>query len=156
MTAPLRLRVRRSAEPQSDSPGWPVEISVQVPTNLDVVEEAVDLVARHCLASGLPPVAARFKLRVALSEALANAIVYGNRMDTEKHVDVRVEITQQSLSVNVSDEGDGFDPSTVPDPTEPDAIERSSGRGLFLIRQLVDEVCFNEKGNSICMIMHRA
>lgn len=128
---------------------------MRVPTNLDVVEEAVDLVARHCLASGLPPVAARFKLRVALSEALANAIIYGNRMDPGKYVDVRVEITNQSLAVFVHDEGDGFDPSAVPDPTHPEAIERSSGRGLFLIRQLVDDVRFNEKGNSICMIMRR-
>lgn len=156
MTAPLRLCVRRSAEPKSDAPGWPVEISVRVPTNLDVVEEAVDLVARHCLASGLPPVAARFKLRVALSEALANAIIYGNCLDLAKFVDVRVEVTRETLAVHVCDEGDGFDPTSIPDPTQPDAIERPSGRGLFLIRQLVDEVRFNEKGNSICMIMRRA
>jgi len=125
-------------------------------TAIDVVEEAVDLVARHCLASGLPPATARFKLRVALSEALANAIIYGNRNDSEKSVEVRVVVTPQMVSVHVSDEGDGFDPDQVPNPTLPEGLEQTSGRGLFLIREMVDEVRFNEKGNSICMMMRRA
>ena len=133
-----------------------MEISVRVPTAIDVVEEAVDLVARHCLASGLPPATARFKLRVALSEALANAIIYGNRNDAEKSVDVRVVVTKQMISVHVSDEGEGFNPNEVPNPTLPEGLEQTSGRGLFLIREMVDEVRFNEKGNSICMMMRRA
>jgi len=121
-----------------------------------VVEEAVDLVARHCIAAGVPPQAARFKLRVALSEALANAIVYGNRMDPRKQVDVRVDVTAESVSVHVCDAGEGFDTSRIPDPTIPDAVERPDGRGLYLIHQLVDEVRFNDRGNSICMIMRCA
>jgi len=120
-----------------------------------VVEEAVDLVARHCLAAGLPPASARFKLRVALSEALANAIIYGNRHDSQKSVDVRVEVSKTMLAVHVSDEGDGFRPQEVPDPTLPDGLEQTSGRGLFLIREMVDDVRFNEKGNSVCMMMRR-
>ncbi len=83
-----------------------VEISIRVPTDLDVVEEAVDLVARHCLASGVAPRAARFNLRVALCEALANAIVYGNRLDPEKRVYVRVEVADEELAVYVRDEGE--------------------------------------------------
>jgi len=156
VTAPLRLCVRRSSEPSSDAPDWPVEISVRVPTAIDVVEEAVDLVARHCLAAGLPAATARFKLRVALSEALANAIIYGNRNDSEKSVEVRVVVTSQTIAVHVSDEGDGFNPADIPNPTLPDGLEQTSGRGLFLIREMVDEVRFNEKGNSICMMMRRA
>lgn len=116
----------------------------------------MDVVARHCLASGLTPHTARFNLRVALSEALANAIVYGNRMDPEKQVEVRVQVGDGGFAVHVSDEGAGFDPSTVPDPTLPDRIERPDGRGLFLIRQLVDQVSFNDRGNAICMILRRA
>lgn len=133
-----------------------VEISVRVPTDLSVVEEAVDLIARHCLASGLPPRAARFNLRVALAEALANAIIYGNRLDPDKFVDVRVVVTRSGLTLNVCDQGDGFDPDAVPDPTLPDRVERPDGRGLFIIRKLVDEVRFNERGNTICMVLRRA
>lgn len=156
MTAPLRLRVRRSEVPPRGALDRSIEISLRVPTELEVVEEAVDIVARHCLAAGVPPRAARFKLRVALSEALANAIVYGNRMDPSKQVDVRVLVTAQTVSVHVCDQGDGFDTSSIPDPTEPDAVERVDGRGLYLIHQLVDEVRFNDRGNSICMIMRCA
>lgn len=155
MTAPLRLYVRRSESAPADSERR-VNISVRVPTDLDVVEEAVDLVARHCLASGVPPKAARFVVRVVLCEALANAIVYGNQLDPAKRVEVRVEVGEEAVELHVSDEGDGFDPSVIPDPTEPDRIELSQGRGLFLIRQLVDEVHFNDRGNAICMIMRRA
>jgi serine/threonine-protein kinase RsbW len=93
---------------------------------------------------------------VALSEALANAIIYGNRNDSEKFVDVKVEVSKTMLSVHVSDEGDGFNPHEVPNPTLPEGLEETSGRGLFLIRKMVDEVRFNEKGNSICMMMRRA
>jgi serine/threonine-protein kinase RsbW len=127
-----------------------------VPTELDVVEEVVDVIARHCLAAGLTPRAARFNLRVALSEALANAIVYGNGLDPSKTVDVRVSVRTAAFSVEVCDQGDGFDPTTVPDPTLPGRVEMPDGRGLFLIRQLVDDVFFNDRGNSICMILRRA
>jgi len=133
-----------------------VVIAVRVPSDIDVVEEAVDLVARHCLASGVPARAARFVVRVALCEALANAILYGNRSDPEKRVEVRVEVGPDSLELSVEDEGPGFDPTAVPDPTDTAHLEDENGRGLFLIRQLVDEVRFNKQGNAICMIMHRA
>ena len=129
---------------------------MRVPTDLEVVEEAVDVIARHCLASGLTPHAARFNLRVALSEALANAIVYGNQLDPAKQVEIRVRVGDVGFAVHVRDEGAGFDPSTVPDPTHPDRIERPDGRGLFLIRQMVDQVSFNDRGNAICMILRRA
>ena len=156
MAGPLRLRVRRTEQPPRDALDRRIEISLRVPTDLAVVEEAVDLVARHCLAAGVPPQAARFKLRVALSEALANAIVYGNRMDPNKQVDVRVLVTADALSVHVCDEGEGFDTTRMPDPTEPTALEEPDGRGLYLIHKLVDEVRFNDRGNSICMIMRCA
>jgi serine/threonine-protein kinase RsbW len=156
VTAPLRLYVRRSETPDPDSDARRVQISLRVPTDLDIVEETVDLVARHCLASGVPPRAARFVVRVALCEALANAIVYGNRLDPTKRVEIRVEVGEERLSMHVRDEGDGFDPTQIPDPTEPERVGLSNGRGLFMIRQLVDEVHFNERGNAICMIMRRA
>lgn len=156
MTAPLRLCVRRTVSYPTPAAGRRVQFSLRVPTALDVIEEAVDLVARHCLASGLAPRRARFHLRVALAEALTNAIVYGNGMDPSKTVDVRVEVEDDVLALYVMDEGLGFDPTNIPNPTDPDRIERIDGRGLFLIRQLADEVHFNDRGNAICMIMRCA
>jgi len=116
----------------------------------------VDIVARHCLASGMRPRTARFKLRVALCEALSNAILYGNKLDPDKRADVTVVVDDENASVSVRDEGEGFDPEQVSDPTTPDKLETDEGRGLFLIRQLVDEVRFNDRGNSICMILRLA
>jgi serine/threonine-protein kinase RsbW len=148
--------VHRSAGAARGSAERDWVISLRVPSDLQVVEEAVDVIARHCLASGLGPRAARFNLRVALSEALSNAIVYGNGLDPSKWVEIRVEVADGGIAVYVCDEGEGFDPAAIPDPTLPDRVDRPDGRGLFLIRQLVDAVSFNDRGNSICMILRRA
>ena len=148
MTVPARLSVQRRIEPEAG-------FSVRVPADVDLIEEAVDLVARHCLASGLAARRARFNLRIALCEALANAIVYGSRGDTSKAVDVDVTVSESSLTLRVADDGTGFDPSALPEPRLPDDLEATSGRGLFLIRQLVDDVYFNDTGNQICMVLRR-
>lgn len=145
----LRLVVRRS-------PAAAVEtVALRVPNEIAWVEEAVDLIARHCLAGTTYSRRMLFNLRVVLAEALANAIICGNSEDPTKWVDVRAELRRDAVSVEVTDEGPGFDPSTVPDPTSPEELDNSCGRGLFLIRSLVDEVRFNSKGNSICMTLRR-
>ena len=131
-------------------------MSLAVPSELELVEQTVDLVGRHCLACGLPTKAVRFNLRVALSEALHNAIVYGNRLDPGKSVHISLHLTERAVQVRVRDQGDGFDPGCIPDPRSPDCIERPAGRGLFLIKELVDELAFNDRGNSLCMTLRRA
>jgi serine/threonine-protein kinase RsbW len=148
VTLPARLAVERRPVPEAG-------FSLRVPADLGLVEEAVDLVARHCLASGLPPRRARFNLRVALCEALANAIIYGNAADPSTAVDVDVTVTDNTLTLRVADAGPGFDPAAVPEPTVPHALEATGGRGLFLIRQLMDHVYFNDRGNQICMVLRR-
>ena len=155
MTSPLRLVVHRQEAAPGGTSRLGVELSVRVPTDLDLVEEAVDLVARHCLAMGVSPRDARFVVRVVLCEALANAILYGNQLDTSKSVEVRVELDDDFLRLSVTDQGDGFDSSAMPDPTNVTAIDSERGRGLFLIHNLVDNVQFNERGNRICMTMRR-
>ena len=155
LSVPLRLCVRRPVPggPEGVDPG--TRMTVVVPSDLEIVEHTVDLVARHCLACGLSVKAVRFNLRVALSEALANAIVYGNRLDPRKHVHVAIREVDQDVQVHVADQGEGFDPDCIPDPRHPDCVDRPAGRGLFLIKQLVDELTFNDRGNSICMTLRR-
>lgn len=158
MTVPLRLSVRRAdvALPGTVAPRTALRISVRVPSELDVVEQAVDVVARHCIAAGLSARRARFNLRVALCEALANAMIYGNALDPAKAVEVHVTVTEPQLRVEVVDEGNGFDATHFDDVCLPDDLEATGGRGLFLIRQLVDDVYLNERGNTICMVLRRA
>ena len=136
--------------------GLEAELRLTVPSDVTVVEEAVSVVARHLEASFVDRHTIQFNLRVALSEALVNAILYGNALDDAKGVAVRVLFGRHAIEMEVTDEGGGFDYRDVPDPTLPANRLRPAGRGLFLIRQLVDEVRFNDTGNSICMILRRA
>jgi serine/threonine-protein kinase RsbW len=153
MTSPLRLCVRRSPAPEAE--GAATLVTLRLPSDIGCIEEAVELVTRHCLAGHRATKTIRFKLQVVLSEALANAILRGNQESVDKWVEVRAELRAEVIRVHVTDEGPGFDPSTVPEPIQPDQIDEAGGRGLFLIRKLVDAVQFNEQGNSICMILRR-
>ncbi len=136
--------------------GLETELVLHVPSDVDRVGEAVDLVAEQVETQFADPRAVRFNLRVALGEALANAILYGTRSDPSKQVGVRVRFGRTSIEMEVNDDGEGFDPDIVPDPTTPEYISAAGGRGIFLIKNLVDEVHFNEKGNTICMTLRRA
>jgi serine/threonine-protein kinase RsbW len=153
MTSPLRLCVRRSPAP--DAEGAATLVTLRLPSDIGCIEEAVELVTRHCLAGHSATRTIRFRLKVVLSEALANAILRGNQEALDKWVDIRAELLADVIRVYVTDEGPGFDPGAIPEPVRPDQIDEAGGRGLFLIRKLVDAVQFNEQGNSICMILRR-
>lgn len=156
MSVPLRLSVLRRDVTVPESPRTALRLSVRLPSELGVLEEAVDVVARHCLAEGLAPQRARFHLRVALCEAIANAIIYGNGQDPAKTVEVHVTVSEPAFTIEVVDEGGGCNADCLAAPCLPDDLEAAGGRGLFLIRQLVDEVTFNDRGNAICMVLRRA
>ncbi len=141
--------------PAVDSAGALVRVETRIPSDISAIEAAVELIVRHCLSGTLTTERTRFNLSVSLSESLANAIICGNQEDPEKWVDVLVELRAEIIEVRVTDEGDGFDPSSIPDPTRPEDLEEPCGRGLFLIRRLVDDVRFNAKGNSICLTLRR-
>lgn len=151
--APQLAAAVRPYEPAVE--GLEAELRVSVPSDVAFIEEAVELVARHLETSFADRRTVRFNLRVALTEALANAIIYGNEEDASKHVGVRALFGRNTARVEVTDEGCGFDHQCPPDPTVPFALMEPRGRGLFLIRELVDEVRFNALGNSICMILRR-
>lgn len=157
MTAPLpaslRLCVRRRRVPNAS--GATVQVSLRVPSEVACIEEVVDLLMRHCCSSGWLCRKLRFNLRVAIAEALANAIVAGNQEDRSKWVQVQAEVCGDQIRIEVTDQGTGFDPESILPPLLPEELDRPSGRGLFLIKHLVDEVCFNEQGNSICMTLRR-
>lgn len=97
-----------------------------------------------------------FAVRLATEEAVVNAIRHGNNLDPKRKVVVNFNVTDGKVTVVVSDEGEGFDPATVPDPTDPRFLEMPSGRGLMLMHAYMDEVIFNEKGNEVTMIKTRS
>lgn len=151
--APLRLCVRRRRVPAAN--GATVELALRVPSDVTCIEEVVDLLMRHCTCANWLCRRSRFNVRVALAEALANAIVAGNQENPSKSVQVHTELGPDHVRISVTDEGTGFDPHQVREPLDPEDLDRPNGRGLFLIRQLVDDVRFNDQGNSICMTLRR-
>ncbi|HZT82047.1 MAG TPA: ATP-binding protein [Gemmataceae bacterium] len=92
-----------------------------------------------------------FSIKLALEEALVNAIKHGNQMDRSKKVRISYSVRPDRFDVCVTDEGRGFDPSDVPDPTAPENLERPCGRGLMLMRHYMSEVAYNAPGNSVTM-----
>ena len=78
-------------------------------------------------------------ISLATHETTTNAVVHGNRYRTEKKVFVAISITQDRIKIKIADEGDGFDPKTLPDPLEPDRLSGDSGRGVYLSRAFMDE-----------------
>lgn len=92
-----------------------------------------------------------FAIRLALEEALNNAFKHGNKGDPAKQVRLRCRIDPRAVVIEVEDEGEGFDPQTVPDPTEQENVEIPSGRGLTLMRAFMTEVVIPPPGNRVQM-----
>lgn len=130
-----------------------LDYTIELPNDLRAIEPAVTAVIDRGQQVGFDYDRLRLNLRVGLTEALANAMLYGNCRDPRKMVRVEAELSPQRITVQVTDQGSGFDPNKVRDPTLPVNRLRSGGRGIFLIRKLMDEVEFNERGNSITMVL---
>ena len=89
------------------------------------------------------------KLYLCVSEAVINSIKHGNKNDKEKCVTLKISFFEHEVSVLIEDEGDGFDRNAVQNPTLVDNIRKESGRGIFIIKSITENLEFNEKGNSI-------
>ena len=86
---------------------------------------------------------------ISLTEAVNNAVQHGNRNDMSKVVCVKTQKVKHTLHCEISDEGGGFDPASLPDPTAPENIENPGGRGVFLMRQLSDRIRFKDNGSTV-------
>jgi serine/threonine-protein kinase RsbW len=100
----------------------------------------------------------RFHVVMAVREATVNAVLHGNDYDSTRKIDVTLENTGADFIFTVADEGQGFDPDHLPDPLAPENLLRGTGRGIFLIRSLMDEVHFRQlhPGTELTLIEHLA
>ena len=127
------------------------EIEAWMPSEIKAISPLVERLMRliegsHCVAGEEPAV------ELALNEALDNAVVHGNRMDRQKCVQVLCRCESgKGLSLVVKDQGQGFDPSAVPDPTAPENIGAEHGRGIWLMKSAMDEVSFEHGGTEVHM-----
>jgi anti-sigma regulatory factor (Ser/Thr protein kinase) len=142
-------------------------------------EPLIRYLQEETIRLGVCAEADRVRVGVALEEGLANALYHGNlgfdsqanglpgyrdlvRQRREqpaychRRIEVEARITRSEATFAIRDEGGGFDPSQLPDPTDPANIEKSSGRGIFLMRAFMDEVCYNDAGNAVVLIKRRA
>ncbi len=115
--------------------------------NIALVENLVDeLCEQHSIKEDFYG-----NILIALTEAVNNAIVHGNKLEEEKQVRLSVSHEGQVLKFTIQDEGPGFDYSNLPDPTAPENIEKPNGRGVFLMKNLADRCEFLEDGTIVSL-----
>jgi serine/threonine-protein kinase RsbW len=97
-----------------------------------------------------------FAIRLALEEALINAIRHGSKFDRAKKITVSADVGERRTAITIADEGEGFDPAGVPDPTADENLEKPNGRGIMLMRAYMDEVAYNDRGNEVRMVKYKS
>jgi serine/threonine-protein kinase RsbW len=118
--------------------------------NINLVERLIDdISAKYQLHSDIYG-----KLLLAVVEGVNNAIVHGNKLESDKDVILQYQITDKDIQFVITDNGPGFDYRNLPDPTKPENIEKTHGRGIFLMKHLADEVEFNDKGNEVKVVFN--
>ena len=127
---------------------WSIDTSIssEKGAGQPIINEIMDQLKRHDWDEG-----AIFAIHLSLEEALVNAIRHGNGYDLGKLVWVVCQLSQERCRIEITDEGEGFDPQAVPDPTDEDHLNLPSGRGVHLIRNFMSAVRYNESGNSLTM-----
>jgi serine/threonine-protein kinase RsbW len=133
-------------------------LELEIPSDIRYIEGVVELVTKQCEQLCFAARHCALNVPVALTEALSNAILRGNGEDRQKHVRIRARLDHNVLVMEVADEGAGFDlEDCTNDPTTGENIRREDGRGLFLMRKLMDRVeRFNDHGNVVRLTLNRA
>ena len=122
-----------------------IELERSLPSEVAAISPFVDkvmLLFRKCGCAS----EGESGVEIALREALANAIIHGNHQNPQKHVHVRLRCKPDEVSIAVKDEGRGFDINTITDPTAPENTGAVHGRGIYLMKALMDDVRFEEGG----------
>jgi len=120
-------------------------------SNLTKVESLVDVVCEELNLDG-----EMFgNVLIAVTEAVNNSIIHGNKFSNSKNVNVEVGLREDTFVFCVSDSGDGFDFTNLPDPTAPENIEKENGRGIFLIKNLADELEYSDNGRVASIFFNR-
>ncbi|HEY8165374.1 MAG TPA: ATP-binding protein [Gemmatimonadaceae bacterium] len=135
-----------------------VALDVEIPSDVSYIEGVVELAAKRCRELRVPARKCSLNLRVALTEALSNAILRGNGSSHEKVVRIRATVTKEAIVFDIFDQGAGFDLAREKrrDPTSPENLLSEEGRGIFLMRKLMDEVeQLEDGGNTVRLTLRR-
>lgn len=124
---------------------------VSIPSDLEEARQLQSQIAEQLQSATRFTEIELFAIKLALEEALVNAIKHGNQMDKNKSVHVFYRVLADRFDVKIVDEGPGFDPEDVPDPTAPENLERPCGRGLLLMRHYMNHIEYVHPGNTVVM-----
>jgi serine/threonine-protein kinase RsbW len=124
---------------------------IEVPSTLQDAKQPENAILQEVQGCGYSE-DVTFAIKLALEEAMTNAVKHGNRNDKTKTITVRFAVTRERAIILVRDQGQGFSPDSVPDPTHPDRLSLPNGRGIMLMRAYMTRVEFREGGCEICMI----
>ncbi|WP_161604679.1 ATP-binding protein [Roseiconus nitratireducens] len=133
------------------STGTPWTFRREIPSDTSIGSELVAGLLDAMTDRDWPP-ADLFRTQLAYEEAIVNAIRHGNQCDPDKTVLVEMTCEAERLLIRITDQGDGFDPASVPDPRDEDRLETPGGRGVLLIHEIMSEVAYNDVGNQITMV----
>jgi serine/threonine-protein kinase RsbW len=117
----------------------PKRADITLETQIESVDLAEDIALRVAAAAGFPEEECH-KIGMSVREAVINAHNYGNQGEKEKKIRLIIELDAEKLTLRVQDQGEGFDPASVPDPCQEENLLRTSGRGLFLMKAFMDEM----------------
>lgn len=130
------------------------EFDVTIPSETSHGRDVQEKIVASMEAKGFSPRDV-FGVRLALEEALVNAIKHGNKMDPDKSVHVWWRVDEEHVRVVIEDQGPGFDVSQVPDPTEEENLDKPGGRGIMLMRAFMSIVEYNSTGNQLTLEKRR-
>ena len=136
------------------APSTPQQHLIRIPSRVAEVAGVWQQIVASARTMGFDHDAA-FAIRLALDEAVTNAVKHGNGADPSKTVTIRYTLTPRRLEVTVCDEGPGFNPDTLPDPTSDERLSEPNGRGVMLMRVYMSEVHFNPRGNCVTLVRER-
>ena len=135
-------------------PGWTWQLEQRIPSRTQAAVKLIDALLAQLEAECWDSHEV-FGVHLAVEEALVNAITHGNKEDPEKSVRVKVQTNHDHLRIEIVDEGAGFDPAEVPDPTSPERICKPHGRGLMLMHSFMTHVEYRGRGNELVMEKQR-
>ena len=130
---------------------WHEKIEFEVPSQISLMHSILEYLMKRVEKSGVINTKDS-NLFIALDEAFVNAVKHGNKFDTTKLVRITAEVSTKEARFTIEDEGEGFNVAEIPDPTNAENLFKTSGRGVLIIHNVMDEVHYNERGNRLEMI----
>jgi serine/threonine-protein kinase RsbW len=131
-------------------------VTLDVASRFEMLDVVQTVLTQCCALVGFDEETVHY-MSVAVRESVVNAIKHGNKQDEKKRVHLQFRLHDRALEVEVGDQGQGFDPAAIPDPLAPENLLRAYGRGIFFMRQFMDEVThsFPAKGGTVVRMLKR-